>query len=159
MTDDLQESGIPCPWCKASDAVVKNGIYCCRRCGYEADIRAPQQIRVIGWVTGKDNDYPSIPCRTAAIYDAIVREVKEKGYSFSWASHQSDPLPCTPVINNGCKIHCSPSTWGAIMADAHATGNTYDAVCAEYAYGFVEDPVYPRKYVDREQIVPFEITE
>ena len=146
-----------CPWCKSSDAVIKEGIFSCTRCSYQIDIITPPEIKVIGWTTGKDKDHLCIECRTTDIYNAIVKEVKENGYSFSWGLHQSDSLPCMPVINNGNKIGCSPTTWGAIMADAHASENSYDAVYAEYAFGFVDNPVYPKKNVDYHLIVPFEI--
>ena len=146
-----------CPWCKSSDTVIKNGNFFCPRCLYQVDITTPPEIKVIGWTTGKDTDYFCIGCLNDDIYNAIVKEIKERGYSFSWSAHQSDSLPCMPIINNGNKICCGPMTWGAIMADAHAVGASYAAVYAEYAFGFVENPVYPKKHIDYHLLVPFKI--
>ena len=127
-----------CPWCKSRNAIIKNGI---------------------GWTTARDNDYIEFDCKTPAIYRAIVNEIQEKGYSFDWAAHQSDNLPCTPVINNGYKIYCGPRTLGWIMADAHGAESSDEAAYAEYAFGLVDNPVYPVKSVDYQLIIPFEIKE
>lgn len=53
-----------CPWCKSSDAVIKEGIFSCTRCSYQIDISTPPEIMVIGWTTGKDKDHLCVECRT-----------------------------------------------------------------------------------------------
>lgn len=146
-----------CPWCKFRNAIVKNGTFYCPRCSYEHDISGSFEIKVIGWTTDYDNDYLPFECKNSEIYNAIVKEIKEKGYRFGWSSHQSDKVPCTPVINNGYKICCGPRTWGAIMAEAHNPDDSNDAAYAEYAFGFVDNPIYPKKSVDHQMIIPFEI--
>lgn len=148
-----------CPWCKSRNAIIKNGIYRCPRCSYECDVSVPPEIKVIGWTTARDNDYIDFDCKTPAIYRAIVNEIQEKGYSFDWGAHQSDNLPCTPVINNGYKIYCGPRTLGWIMAEAHGAESSDEAAYAEYAFGLVDNPVYPVKSVDYQLIIPFEIKE
>ena len=146
-----------CPWCKSRNAIIKNGIYRCPRCSYECDISVPPEVKVIGWTTAKDNDYIDFDCKTSDIYRAIVDEIKEKGCSFDWLAHQSNNFPCTPVINNGYKIYCGPRTWGWIMAEAHGADSSIEATYAKYAFGLVDNPVYPFKSVDYQLIVPFEI--
>lgn len=148
-----------CPWCKSRNAIIKNGMYRCPRCSYECDVSVPPEIKVIGWTTARDNDYIDFDCKTSAIYRAIVNEIKEKEYSFDWSAHQSDNLPCTPVINNGYKIYCGPRTWGWIMAEAHGADPSDEAAYAEYAFCLVDNPVYPVKSVDYQLIIPFEIKE
>ena len=148
-----------CPWCKSKNASIKSGIFYCSRCSYQHDVSVRPEIKVIGWTTGKDEDYPYCECKTSAIYDAIVREVREKGYSFSWGEHQSDNMPCTPIINNGYKIYCGPRTWSDIMAVAHGDDDSYGSLYAKYFFGLVDDSVYPKKSVDYQQIIPFEIEE
>ena len=146
-----------CPWCKSRNGMIREGVFTCPRCFYTADVSGPYEIEVIGWTVGNDDDYPECDCKTTAIYQGIVKEIKEKGYSFGWLEHRSNNLPCTPVINNGYKVCCGPKTWGSIMAEAHATDGSKEALCAEYEFGFVDNPVYPSKGVNHELIIPFEI--
>ncbi len=143
-----------CPWCKSKECMIQNGIFICPRCHYECDIRGPFEIQVIGWTNSRDMDYPETNCKTAAIYDAIVKEVREKGYRFTWDDHQADAYPCTPVINNGFKVSCRPRTWGSVMAAALEEGEFDEAL---YAFGFIDNSVYPPKGVDYERLIPFEI--
>lgn len=98
-------------------------------------------------------------CKGPEIYDAIVKAVKEGGYSFTWGEHQSRELPCTPVINNGYKISCGPRTWASIMAKAHGEGEGQEEKYAEYYFSLIENPIYPKRSVNREMIIPFEIDE
>jgi hypothetical protein len=156
---NVRRTDVPCPWCKSKGATVKNGVYHCPRCGYEQDVSGDHEIKVIGWTTEKDSDYPEMDCKTSEIYDAVVKEVKECRYSFAWGEHQSAELPCTPVINNGYKISCGPRTWASIMAEAHSDGETSEEKYAEYYFTLIENPIYPKKSVNREEIIPFEIEE
>ncbi len=146
-----------CPWCSFREAIIQSGIFRCPRCSYETDVSEPPQIRVIGWTTADDRDYLEFECRTAAIYNAIVKEIREKGYRISWYAHQSELQPCTPVINNGYKIYCGPRTWGSIMAEALGASDSDPSAYAEYAFCTEDDPIYPQRSVDRQQIIPFEI--
>ena len=159
IAEEARSTSVPCSWCKASNALVKNGTFSCQRCSYECDISTPPEICVIGWTTANDNSYPNYDYCTKEIYNALVKEIKEKGYSFGWGSHQSRNLPCTPVINNGYKICCGPRTWGWIMAEAN--GEDGEDENAYVAYSFLDPSdkiaVYPKKQVDRRLIVPFEI--
>ena len=155
--ENQRRASTQCPWCKSRNAMIWNGVFHCLRCSYQQDISAPPEIRVIGWTTADDPDYLEFDCRTAAIYDAIVNEIREKEYSFSWGAHQSNQLPCTPIINNGFKICCGPRTWGSMMAEAHGSDGVDDSAYAAYAFCAVEDPIYPKKSVDHSKIIPFEI--
>ena len=158
--DEARPAKTLCPWCKGQ-GVVKDGIFHCPRCSYECDISTPPKIRVIGWTTADDNSYLETHCSTIEIYHAIVDEIREKGYSFGWLSHQSKNSPCTPIINNGYKICCAPGTWGTIMADAHGADPKDERASAEYSFLDFSDheTVYPQKHVDYQSIIPFEIDE
>ena len=158
-SDKSRRASMPCPWCKSRDALISKGVYRCSRCSYEVDVSGPQEIRVIGWTTAKDNDFLDCDCKTFDIYRAIISEVKEKGYMFDWSSHQSDIIPCTPIINNGYKIYCGPRTWGSIMAEAHFADSTDNSAYAEFSFGHFDKPIYPSKHVDYDSIIPFEIDE
>lgn len=148
-----------CPWCKSRNGVIREGIFTCPRCSYAVDVSGHHEIEVIGWTFGNDNDYPECDCKTTTIYQAIVKEIKEKGYSFGWLEHRCDDLPCTPVINNGYKVCCGPKTWASIMAEAHTADLPWDALCAEYEFGCVNNPVLPPKGVNYDLIIPFGIEE
>jgi hypothetical protein len=152
-----RRTDVPCPWCKSVNNLIKNGVYRCSRCGYEQDVSGEHEIKVIGWTTERDCDYPEMDCKAGGIYDAIVKAVKEGGYSFTWIEHQGRDIPCTPVINNGYKISCGPRTWASIMAEAHGDGETFEEKYAEYYFTLIENPIYPKKSVSREEIIPFEI--
>ena len=156
---NVRDAQTLCPWCKSSKAIVQNGIFHCARCSYEVDISQPHEIKVIGWTTGGDEDFLTFSCTNEDIYNAIVANLRENGYRFDWSSHQSDSLPCTPVINNGYKIYCGPRLWGHIMAEAHAEEADAECAYAEYAYSVLTDSVFPVKSVDWQQIIPFEISD
>lgn len=146
-----------CPWCKSDSVIVKNDIFRCPRCGYEADISGPHEIRVIGWTTHNDDNFFDFPCTTSEIREAIVKEIRDKGYFFDCWEHQSDVLPCTPVINNGCRICCSVRAWSHIMAQAHGEEEPKGKIYQKVFFADIKDPIYPVKGVDLEMIVPFEI--
>ena len=155
--NDIRESGTQCPWCHARYVKVRDGIFLCHRCSYKCDVSEPPPITVIGWTNAKDTDFIDHDCTSSEIYQAIVREIKEKGYSFGWGAHQSGELPCTPVINNGFKISCGPRTWGWIMAEAHGADESDGSAYVEYSLCISEDPIYPQKHVDYEKIIPFDV--
>ena len=146
-----------CPWCKSDGARIQNGVFCCSRCNYRQDVSNPPEIQVIGWTDSRDMDFKEIDCKNVAIYRAIVREVCEKGYSFGWGDHQSSCVACTPIINNGYKISCGFRTWASIMAEAHGDGASFDELYPMYAFGCVDAPIYPKKEIDYQRIIPFEI--
>ena len=152
-----RRAGTICPWCKSRECLIKDEIFSCPRCGYEVNIGGPHEIQVIGWTTNKDIDLLCCDCKTSAIYAAIVKAIKKKGYSFSWLEHRSEILPCVPVINNGYCIYCGPRTWAAIMVEAHGVKDSCSEAYAEYAFGPVAHPIYPRKSVNYDLIIPFEI--
>lgn len=58
--------------------------------------------------------------------DAIVREIREKGYRIAGFAHQGDQF-CTPVFDDGRRYTASFRQWGGIMADALG-------IDGEYAY-------------------------
>ena len=43
------------------------------------------------------------------------------------------------------------------MVEAHNPDNFDEAAYAEYAFSFVDNPVYPKKFVLQNLIIPFEI--
>lgn len=146
-----------CPWCKSQNLIVTDGKIICARCSYASDVTDEPQIAVIGWTFANDADFLSCECKSAEIYDAIVRSVKENGFDFDWNDHQCKKIPCTPIINNGYKIECSPKTWGSIMATAHGIDDPEGILYSGMAFDFPKEPIYPKKSVDFNLIVPFEI--
>ena len=153
-----------CPWCKSTQAIIQDGLFRCFRCSYEADVSQPPPIRVIGWTTANDRDFKEFHCKTKEIYQAIVQEIREKGYAFSWGDHQSSHHACMPVINNGYKISCGPRTWGWIMADASGIdeSNQEEYESAAMGYSFIiwdGEPIFPKKAIQYDLILPFEIKE
>jgi hypothetical protein len=151
---EARRSSVLCPWCKSQEATVSDGIYRCPRCGYERDITSPPEIEVIGWTDISDSDYPEIICKSSAVYDAILRDVKERGLRFGLGEHQSSDCPGAPVINNGFKVSCGTRTWGEIMSIANHGDASQETL---YYIGLSYDPVFPERGVDRDRIVPFEI--
>ena len=146
---------IPCPWCQFQQAILRDGVFICPRCAYEKDVSGNHEIRVIGWTTGDDSGYMEISCKADGVYDAVVREIREKGYIFGAMDHSSGTLACTPVINNGCKVVCGQRVWAKLMAYAHEGEAGKEGYMAYF--GFLENSVYPTPGVDKEQIIPFEI--
>ena len=73
-------------------------------------------FKVIGWTDYSDEKYPSIGGSVAA-NQAVITELREKGYRFGGDAHQ-ERRGCCPVLNNGAKVCCSMRGWGAIMAEA-----------------------------------------
>ena len=144
-----------CPWCGNRQAIVRDGVFICPRCSYEKDISGPHEVKVIGWTTGDDNGYQEIGCGSRQVYDAIVTEIREKGYLFGAMDHDGGAHPCNPVINNGFKVSCGQRFWAKLMACAHE-GQEGKAGYMNY-YGFLDNAVYPPAGVDREQIIPFEL--
>ena len=126
-----------CPWCKSRESIIKDGEFICSRCSYRININAKFDIKVIGWTNSSDTEFLDFDCKLPEVYYAIVKEIKEKGYYFDWGAHQSNQIPCTPIINNGYKILCSPKTWGSIMAEAHSKNEFNEAIYAEVAFGIV----------------------
>lgn len=97
------------------------------------------KYKVIGW-THFDNPLIEEVEYNVATYNAIVDDIREKGYSFTGCEHQNAPMG-TPVLNDGKKRTFSDRVWGAIMAEAHGT-NDY----VEYAF--------PHLFDDFEEIMP-----
>ena len=120
-------------------------------------------FKVIGWTDYSDEKYPPAH-ESVAANQAIITELREKGYRFGGDAHQ-DRRGCCPVLNNGTRVCFSMRRWGAIMAEALGTNTD------KYAYmdwymdcwrreGFVgcdgieRKSVYPRPGVDKTRISP-----
>ena len=56
--------------------------------------------------------------------DAIVREIREKGYRITGFAHQGDQF-CTPVFDDGRRYTASFRQWGGIMAAALGIDGEY----------------------------------
>ena len=80
------------------------------------------KLRVVGWV------YPyynfEIGEVTWAVRNAIIDEIRKRGYDFSGRSHQD--YDCTPVLNDGKKYLFSARGWGDLMAEAHGYNGSMD---------------------------------
>lgn len=74
-------------------------------------------MKVTGW-TDYDHDLPEVPDELQReAQEAIIQEIRTKGYRFSGYEHQNDKHG-TPIIDGKYKFICSSRTWGGIMADA-----------------------------------------
>ena len=86
---------------------------------------------VIRWTFWFDEQYPETEWPISdeeeqEYVDAIVREIREKGYRITGFAHQGDQF-CTPVFDDGRRYTASFRQWGGIMADALG-------IDGEYAY-------------------------
>lgn len=91
------------------------------------------KLRVVGWV------YPFYTFERGeaswAVRNAIIDEIRKRGYDFSGRSHQD--YCCTPVLNNGKKYLFSARGWGDLMAEAHGYTGSMD-------YTKYDFPIEPR---------------
>ena len=86
---------------------------------------------VIRWTFWFDEQYPETEWPISdeeeqEYVDAIVREIREKGYRITGFAHQGDQF-CTPVFDDGRRYTASFRQWGGIMAGALG-------IDGEYAY-------------------------
>lgn len=89
-------------------------------------------MRVIGW-TNWDDSRDIHTYRNDPLYNdrrnAVIRELREKGYRFSGSYHQNGEYG-VPVFDDGKALAVTQRSWGAIMADAFPKEVGTD----EYAY-------------------------
>jgi len=52
-----------------------------------------------------------------AAWEAVKREIREKGYRFSGLQHLDYPK-CVPVLDNGMTVDISVRAWGRLMFEA-----------------------------------------
>ncbi len=108
------------------------------------------KLRVVGWVY-YDDDLEQGEIGWAA-RNAVIDEIKKRGYLFSgWAHQEADC--CTPVLNDG-KMYCfSQRGWGGVMAEAHGYTDIMD-----YArFAFMRDSdteIRPKEIFDEETFTP-----
>ena len=84
---------------------------------------------VVRWTFWHDEEYPEtewpIGDEEEQDYtDAIIRQIKEKGYRITGFVHQGDRF-CTPVFDDGRRYIASFRQWGGIMADALGIDGEY----------------------------------
>ncbi|MCH5161892.1 MAG: hypothetical protein J1G38_00185 [Clostridiales bacterium] len=108
------------------------------------------KLKVVGW-TSYSTD---LECGVNgwAARNAIIDEIKKKGYLFSGWVHQ-EGYCCAPVLNDG-KVRCySQRGWGGIMAEAHGkTGRM-----AYVSYSFISDAakeIRPDDSFDEDKYIP-----
>ena len=120
-------------------------------------------FKVIGWTDYSDEKYPSIDGSVAA-NQAVITELREKGYRFGGDAHQ-ERRGCCPVLNNGAKVCYSMRGWGAIMAEALGINTDKYAYMEWYMDGWTRigivgydgierQSVYPHPGVDKTRISP-----
>ena len=54
-------------------------------------------------------------------WEAVKREIREKGYRFSGMQHIGHPK-CVPVLDNGMTVDISARAWGRLMFEAWHPG-------------------------------------
>lgn len=110
------------------------------------------KLRVIGW-TYYDDDLPQGENGWAA-RNAVVDEIKKRGYIFSGWSHQ-EALCCVPVCNDG-KMYCfSQRGWGDIMAEAHGYTGRMDYVRFAFVSSIDYDSeIRPKQEYNEDAFIP-----
>jgi len=75
------------------------------------------KYRVVGWTYFDNTEIEGASCSEAA-YQAIIKEIQDKGYEFTGHDHQNQDC-CAPVLNDGKVRRFSEREWGGLMALAH----------------------------------------
>ena len=84
---------------------------------------------VVKWTFWFDEQYPETDWPISdeeeqEYIDAIVREIRKRGYRITGFAHQGEQF-CTPVFNDGRRYTASFRQWGGIMADAQGIEGEY----------------------------------
>lgn len=95
------------------------------------------KLKVIGWVWYEDNAYPGGE-RDYAAYNAVVDDVRERGYCFTGYHHQEE-FDCAPVLNDGKVRRFSQRGWGGLMADVKGLRGRYAYSVYAFSSPFNED--------------------
>lgn len=93
------------------------------------------KLKVIGWTCYDDPDVERGYCGWAAI-NAIMDEIREKGYIFTGCHHQEYPR-CAPVLNDGKKRLMTQRGWGRLMADVYECKGVFDY--SRFAFSAFDD--------------------
>ena len=108
------------------------------------------KLRVVGW-TYYDDALPQGEVGWAA-QNAIIDEIKERGYLFSGWAHQEADL-CAPVLNDGKMYLFSQRGWGGVMAEAHGYTGRMDY--AKFAFmGDAAKEIRPKERFDKRSFLP-----
>ena len=116
--------------------------------------------RVTGWTYFEDEQYVCLSdsyhseadpnaLDMDAVRNAIVREMKEKGYKFTGIYHQYGDYG-TPIINNKYIVRYSQRSWGDIMADVLDVPDEDGFAYMEWAWMLPEGEQYVIPSEDRE---------
>ena len=109
-------------------------------------------FKVIGWTDYSDEKYPSIDGSVAA-NQAVITELREKGYRFGGDAHQ-EKRGCCPVLNNGAKVCYSMRGWGAIMAEALGINTDKYADMEWYMDGWTRVGIVGYEGIERKSVYP-----
>jgi hypothetical protein len=88
------------------------------------------RYRVVGWTHFENEEIESVDASSFAESNAIIDEIRRKGYRISGWDHQ-EMDDCAPVLNDGIARHYSQRGWGALMAEVRGRTGDY----AGYAFG------------------------
>lgn len=95
-------------------------------------------MKVTGWTDWEDPRFKSVDDMTDKEYDeardAIIKEIREKGYKIAGNSHQYCDN-CCPVIDNKYIYCVSMRSWGKIMAAALNLPNEDGYAYVHWAWG------------------------
>lgn len=109
-------------------------------------------FKVIGWTDYSDEKYPSFDGSVAA-NQAVITELREKGYRFGGDAHQ-ERRGCCPVLNNGAKVCYSMRGWGAIMAEALGINTDKYAYMEWYMDGWTRVGIIGYEGIERKSVYP-----
>jgi len=104
-------------------------------------------MKVTGWTYWSDEHFKNIDDVSDEIFgdieNAVIEEVRNKGYKFNGGAHQSNYDKCTPVIDNTYKYCVSMRRWGSVMQKAYNLPNEDGLGYVVWAWSNPEKPVYP----------------
>ena len=86
-------------------------------------------MKVTGWTDWENDKYETMPSfyiegknitaeQFEEAWNAVVEEIKNKGYKFSGTYHQNGDFGC-PVIDDEYVFCVSMRNWGQVMVEAH----------------------------------------
>ncbi len=114
------------------------------------------KYRVIGWTYYDDPEFEDESCSESAL-QAIIEEIKVKGYLFTGYDHQ-ERYDCAPILNDGKRRCFSQRSFGGVMARAH--GDFSRMGYSIYAFdwytgdGRDDDRVFPKNNINFATFVP-----
>ncbi len=82
------------------------------------------KVKVVGWGIYGDMEFNG-SMRSDAADAAVIDCIKKNGYLFNAPLHQSEDVPCAPIMSDGTMYRCNARSFGILMAMAHGVEEKY----------------------------------